>query len=193
MTPRNNMKAKNRFWSFVRHGSLAFALSAFAAGLLTPGAARALVPTTTPSVKIGVAALITPTAASSFYGSSTTVTNSVGSYVPPNEIVELARALGNNVDTIYEFVRNNIEVAWMYGEQKGALGAITDRSGTPFDQAALMVALLRQAGYTAQFQTGTIEQEVAASGTTPGTSATWSRLYANVLAGSVFTPIIGTS
>ncbi|MBI3675384.1 MAG: RHS repeat protein, partial [Proteobacteria bacterium] len=66
------------------------------------------------------------------------------------------RALKNNPDLIYEYVRNSIETVFIYGLQKGALGAEIDKSGTPFDQAMLMVELLRQAGYVANYQAGTI-------------------------------------
>src|SRR6185503_9277139 len=66
------------------------------------------------------------------------------------------RALKGNVDLIYQYVRNNIEIDWMYGLQKGALGALIDKSGTAFDQADLMVKLLRQSGYTASYVSGTI-------------------------------------
>src|SRR5205085_1929029 len=75
------------------------------------------------------------------------------------EIVELSRALKNNVDLIYAYVHDNIDTEWEYGEAKGPLGTLIEKSGTPFDQAALMVALLRQAGYTtstATFQAGTL-------------------------------------
>ncbi len=109
-----------------------------------------------PSVKIGTAALIQPSAADTQYGNSTLSTNTTGAAGRPAELVELARALNNNVDAIYDFVRNNIDTTWMYGVQKGALGALVDRTGTPFDQAQLMVELLRQAGYTATYKAGTI-------------------------------------
>src|SRR3954468_13768753 len=120
------------------------------AGLLAASTAWSV-----PSVKIGTAPLASPTAADTMYGSATTSSNSTGASGPPNEIVELARALGN-ADAIYDFVRNNIDTVWMYGLHKGALGALVDRSGTTFDQAQLMVELLRQAGYTATYKTGTI-------------------------------------
>lgn len=74
----------------------------------------------------------------------------------PPSIVELARALKNDPDLIYEFVRNNIDYYPIWGTQKGALGALLDSQGTAFDQAALMVALLRQAGHTASFVLGRI-------------------------------------
>jgi hypothetical protein len=109
-----------------------------------------------PSVKIGTAPLIDPTTAESAYQTANdafhTNTLSTG---PSNEIIELARALGNSPDNIYDFVANYVDTVFMFGAQKGALGAIVDKSGTPFDQAELMVMLLRQAGYTAVYQFGT--------------------------------------
>ncbi|MCC7527042.1 MAG: hypothetical protein IT342_00895, partial [Candidatus Melainabacteria bacterium] len=74
----------------------------------------------------------------------------------PASIEELARALRNDVDLIYRFVHDNIEFFPMYGVQKGALGTLIDGMGNPFDQSALMVALLRQAGKTADFVFGQI-------------------------------------
>ena len=111
------------------------------------------------SVRIGTAALISPTAANTSFptGLDSTHTNSIGTSGRPDEIVELARALRNDPDLIYEFVRNNVNTVWMYGLQKGAVGAIVDKSGTPFDQAHLMVELLRQAGHSsAAYKVGTI-------------------------------------
>jgi RHS repeat-associated protein len=121
------------------------------------------VPATLPMTKIGVAALISPTAAANYYGASTTSTDALasimgysgGTPIAP-EIWDLAHALKNNPDLIYEYVHNNIAVNWMYGMQKGALGALIDKSGTPFDQVALMIALLNQAGYSASYVSGTI-------------------------------------
>src|SRR5436305_1589808 len=76
----------------------------------------------------------------------------VSAQSPPAEIVELARALKNDPDLIYEYVYNNIETLPQYGSVKGPLGALLDGKGTMFDQAELMVVLLRQAGLTATFQ-----------------------------------------
>ena len=81
--------------------------------------------------------------------------------VGPASIVELARALKNNPDLIYEYVRNNIEYYPVWGVQKGAVGAILDNQGTAYDQAALMVSLLRQAGYTASYVKGRINLTAA--------------------------------
>src|SRR5579872_5823685 len=75
----------------------------------------------------------------------------------PVEIVELARALKNDPDLIYEYVYNNIETLPQFGSLKGPLGALLDGKGTAFDQAELMVALLQQAGIPASFQIGFIQ------------------------------------
>ncbi len=114
-----------------------------------------------PSIKIGTAALITPAAANGHYGGNTVSSDGLagltGTETPtPLEIVQLARALKDDPDLIYQYVQNNIQMQWMYGLQKGALGTEIDKAGTPFDQAELMVALLRQAGLTANYVAGTI-------------------------------------
>ncbi|HEX2581536.1 MAG TPA: DUF6531 domain-containing protein, partial [Dongiaceae bacterium] len=75
----------------------------------------------------------------------------------PQEIVELARALKNDPDLIFEYVHNNIETLPQYGSLKGARGALIEGKGTAFDQAELMVALLQQAGISARIQTGPIQ------------------------------------
>ncbi|NJL71783.1 MAG: transglutaminase domain-containing protein [Candidatus Competibacteraceae bacterium] len=74
----------------------------------------------------------------------------------PNSIVELARALRNDPQLIYEFVANNIEFLPTYGLQKGGLGAVIDGFGNAFDQADLMVQLLTEAGFTARYISGEI-------------------------------------
>lgn len=120
-----------------------------------------------PSAKIGRPALIDSVHAEMAYpiGSDTTHTYTLGSSAPvPNEIVELSKALGNDLDNIYDFVSYYVDTVFMFGAQKGAIGALVDKSGTPFDQAELMVALLRQAAindpvnhnYTASYKLGTI-------------------------------------
>src|SRR5438270_14003271 len=98
------------------------------------------------STKIGTAPLMSPAAADTYCGSATTHTNSTSAAARPAEVQELARALKNDPDLIYEYVRNNTEIVWTYGLTKGAMGVIVDRAGTSFDQAHLMVELLRQSG-----------------------------------------------
>jgi RHS repeat-associated protein len=140
-----------------------FLRSAFAvvAAVVGPGIAKAQ-STYLPSIKIGTAALIAPVSANTYYGSNTTSTDGLSGLTnvetPTSpELVELARALKNDPDLIYQYVHNNIQTVWMYGLQKGALGAEIDKSGTPFDQAELMMALLRQSNITASYIAGTVQ------------------------------------
>ncbi len=151
----------NSLWSSLRHvlGAARFGRWAVALAMITALPAAAVAqnsPTATPSMKVGVASLIDPAAADGFYGAAPS--NGGVSLGQPraNELVALAAALKNDPDRIYQYVRNNIEITWSYGLQKGALGAMIDRSGTAFDQAMLMVELLRQAGFTASYQAGAI-------------------------------------
>lgn len=149
-------------------------LAVTSAGLLSlVGAAFAQSPL--PSSRIGTAALISPASADTYFGSATTHTNGLGLSERPPEVRELARALRNDVDLIYDYVRNNIEVEWAYGLRKGALGAIVDQSGTAFDQVKLMVDLLREGGHTAGYRAGTITLTAAQfqdwSGLTSATAA----------------------
>ena len=74
----------------------------------------------------------------------------------PASIPELARALKNDAILIYEYVYTNIEYNPTFGPKKGALGTLLDGRGNDFDQAALLVALLRQAGYSANYVGGSI-------------------------------------
>jgi RHS repeat-associated protein len=72
------------------------------------------------------------------------------------EIVELARALRHDVDLIYAYVHDQIAFEPLFGALKGPLGTLLDKRGNDFDQAALMVALLRESGYTASYVEGTL-------------------------------------
>ncbi|AXE63947.1 hypothetical protein BBF93_06735 [Hyphomonas sp. CACIAM 19H1] len=120
------------------------------------GAARAQL---LPATKFEYGLLVSPAAAESYYGTSATRTSSFtgvsGFEGRPPEIVEQARALGDNVDLIYEYVHNHIDVEFSFGLRKGALGTLIDRSGTPFDINVLFVEIVRQAGYSARYQIGT--------------------------------------
>jgi len=115
------------------------------------------------SVKIGAAPLISPATANSFYGSDPTSTNSIaiaGQPIinsPPVEYLEVVRALDNDPDLIYAFVRNTVDTTFTYGVGKGGLGALIDRSGNAFDQAQLLVGLFRAADITAEYRVGTIQ------------------------------------
>src|SRR5207237_9222027 len=97
--------------------------------------------------------------------SATTHPSGLEALSTPAEIVELANALGQGgtctgtcfAALAYQYVRNNIAVEFRFGLGKGGRGALIDQSGTPFDQAQLFIALLRQAGITtASYQVGTV-------------------------------------
>ena len=89
----------------------------------------------------------------------------------PASIVELARALKNDPDLIFQWVYNNVDFHPTFGEAKGALGCLIDNSGNAFDQCELLVALLTQAGFTPHYVLGQIQitgaQAAAWLGTDP--------------------------
>ncbi|MDP3506443.1 MAG: RHS repeat-associated core domain-containing protein [Candidatus Melainabacteria bacterium] len=91
----------------------------------------------------------------------------------PASIVELARALKNDPQLIYEFVYNNIEWEPGFGVQKGGLGCLLDGMGNSFDQSMLLVELLREAGFTADYVLGTIQLTEAELMAWFGTSDIW--------------------
>jgi RHS repeat-associated protein len=142
------------------------AVALLAAAFAAPGTANAQ-SVYHPSIVIGTAALIAPVGANTYYYSKAGWTDTnvsdglsalTGVETPtPPEIFELANALHHDPDLIYQYVHNNVQTVWMYGLQKGALGAEIDKSGTPFDQAQLMMALLRQSGITASYIAGTVQ------------------------------------
>ncbi len=109
-----------------------------------------------PTASLLTAPLVSPGAVS--YASTAHTTGVNLASTPSPELTALARSLvgGRNlavpadrdafVLNVRDYVRNNIGVEFRYGLGKGARGALIDQYGTPFDQAELMVALLR-AGY----------------------------------------------
>jgi RHS repeat-associated protein len=139
-------------------GRLAFAL-ALSLGLIDTAAGRAEAQTL-PSMQFVTASLVAPATAQTYYGSATTHTNSLsgvsGFGATPPEIVETARALKGNPDTIFDFVHDQVQTEFAFGERKGPIGTLIDKSGTPFDQNVLFVNLVRQAGYSAQYQIGQV-------------------------------------
>ena len=109
--------------------------------------------------------LLSPASAWTFYGASATHTVGVAAVSsPPPELVELQRALSLGgtctgicyAASVYQYVQNNIDTEFLFGLGKGGYGALVDQSGSAFDQAQLMVMLLRQAGITATYQVGVL-------------------------------------
>ena len=77
------------------------------------------------------------------------------------EIYHLARGLRANASALYEFVRNAIDFTPSFGAKKGATMTFVDGCGNAFDQAALLVALFRAAGFNASFLFGTAQVDAA--------------------------------
>jgi RHS repeat-associated protein len=94
-------------------------------------------------------------------GAGANVLNAVGAanntVQGPASVTELARALRKNPDLIFYHVYNQIEYSPSWGAMKGALGTLLDGVGNSFDQCQLLVELLTQAGYSAQYVIGEID------------------------------------
>lgn len=81
-------------------------------------------------------------------------TGPTGAAAVTSEITGLARGLQYDPKAIYDFVHNYIDYAPYFGSKKGATLTYLDGSGNDFDQASLMIALLRASGYSAQYVFG---------------------------------------
>ncbi len=76
------------------------------------------------------------------------------------EIRAKAEELGNNPVKIYEYVRNNFEYEPYYGSLKGAQQTLLEKAGNDFDQASLLISLLRAANIPARYVYGTVEMPI---------------------------------
>jgi RHS repeat-associated protein len=162
---RHNRVTHPRFTSVAAHAFAAVAL--LLAGQLH---AQGL-----PSMKVIEGPVVTPSQASNHYTSSVFHSyDLIAQNVRSLQVKELARGLGAAqlaagqitpdayAQRVFEYVRQNIRVVFLYGLQKGALGTIIDQAGTPFDQANLMVELLREGGVaSAAYQVGTVNLSAA--------------------------------
>jgi RHS repeat-associated protein len=127
-----------------------------------------------PATYLETGTLVAPATGWTYYGTSATHTNgSPGSTARAPEIKALARGLGaarvgqpssgggitadEYAQRAFDYVRNNIATEFRFGLSKGARGAVIDQSGTSFDQAELMVQLLREAGVTAGYRVETVQ------------------------------------
>lgn len=73
------------------------------------------------------------------------------------EIRAKALELGNSPVRIYEWVRNNIDYQAYYGSLKGSQQTMLECAGNDFDQASLLIALLRASNIAAKYVYGTVE------------------------------------
>jgi len=70
------------------------------------------------------------------------------------DIQALANGLQDNPVKIYNYVHDHIRYVVYFGSKKGAELTLLEKSGNDFDQSALLVAMLRAAGYNASYQFG---------------------------------------
>jgi RHS repeat-associated protein len=105
-----------------------------------------------PGVRQVTAPMVSPAAAWTFYGTAATHTVGPGAWTTtPPEFTALARSLSRNgqlsatafTQNVFDYVRNNIAIEFHFGLAKGGRGALVDQSGTDFDQAELMMKVLR--------------------------------------------------
>jgi uncharacterized protein YeaC (DUF1315 family) len=79
---------------------------------------------------------------------------------PETTLSEEAKKLADTFDTpvkVYEYVRNNMDFEPYYGSRKGAIGTFNQLRGNDYDQASLLVGMLRYKGIPARYVKGTIE------------------------------------
>ncbi|HSK81016.1 MAG TPA: transglutaminase-like domain-containing protein [Thermoanaerobaculia bacterium] len=73
------------------------------------------------------------------------------------EVQALASELGNSPLTIYNWVRDNVELVPTYGSIKGSRMTLLTKRGNAFDIATLLIALLRASNVPARYVLGTVQ------------------------------------
>lgn len=86
-------------------------------------------------------------------GSSASSVGNDADHITP-EIQALAENLRNDVLAIHRYVTHNIEFEAYHGCKRGAQLTLLEKRGNAHDQCALLVALLRAAGYEANYIIG---------------------------------------
>ena len=82
-------------------------------------------------------------------------TTAIAEAITP-DISALARNLLNDPTRIYDYVHDHVRYVHYFGLHKGAEMTLLERSGNDFDQCALLVALLRAAGYSPTYEFGMV-------------------------------------
>ncbi|MBI4320397.1 MAG: hypothetical protein HY675_18060 [Chloroflexi bacterium] len=77
------------------------------------------------------------------------------------EIQSLARALQNDPRTIFDYVHNFVDYVPTFGSVNGATGTLLAGRGNDWDQTSLFIALMRAAGYTANYVVGDVTYGVS--------------------------------
>lgn len=83
------------------------------------------------------------------------------------DVKELAEELGTPLE-VYSYLKNTIHYEYYYGSRKGANGTYHAYAGNDYDQASLLIGILRYLGYEAEYVRGNIlleeEQALALTG-----------------------------
>ncbi|WP_218419941.1 RHS repeat domain-containing protein, partial [Alteromonas lipotrueae] len=99
-----------------------------------------------------------------FQSSSEISQESVGNdtdFTEDPHLIALARNLKNDPIIIYQFVKSKIQLDYSYGFKKGPLGTYLDMTGNIYDQAELLVTLLKISGYSAKYQFVDVEHSAS--------------------------------
>lgn len=125
-------------------------------------------PTFAPGPEYGTAPPVSPDAARQILaaravpaGSLATSALAASETEATPEIVALARGLKNDPKLIFEFVHNYIDYLPLYGSVNGATATLLARRGNDWDQASLFIALMRAAGYEANYVSGDVTYPVS--------------------------------
>jgi len=76
------------------------------------------------------------------------------------DIISLAADLNNSAAEIYHYVHDYIEFEPYLGSRKGAQQTLSHKAGNDYDQASLLIALLRTSGIPARYATGYVEMSL---------------------------------
>lgn len=71
------------------------------------------------------------------------------------EMAKLAESLGT-YEKVFNYVLNNVNTEFYYGSRKGAIGTYEQNGGNDYDQACLLIAMLKYLGYNANFAIGEV-------------------------------------
>lgn len=72
-----------------------------------------------------------------------------------NDMATLADTLSSPSE-VFKYVLNNYKTEFYYGSRKGAIGTFEECGGNDYDQASLMISLLRYLGFTAHYAVGEV-------------------------------------
>lgn len=79
---------------------------------------------------------------------------------PETKWTQEIKALADSLKTpvkMQEYVRNNVDFEPYYGSRRGAFGTLNQMSGNDYDQASLLISMLRYKGIPARYVKGTVE------------------------------------